>query len=163
MIYTTDSTSSADTERLGELLGSLITLPLVLELVGDIGAGKTSLVRGLARGFGSKSLVSSPSFSLSQIYENTNGYKLYHFDLYRLGDDPGLLQNELAEALSDPKAVVVVEWGQSVSKLIPKELISITLISDPEIEEKRRIKIKYQPEHREIIMKLETLWEKGRP
>ncbi len=163
MIFTTDSTSSDDTERLGELLGSLISPPLTMELVGDLGAGKTTLVRGLARGFGSQNIVSSPSFTLSQIYENEDGHKLYHFDLYRLGDDPGILQDELTEALADSEAMIVVEWGQSVNKLLPPDTISLTILNDPEAEDVRQIKIRYTPEHRDEIMKLETLWDKSRP
>lgn len=162
MIYVTDSTSSGDTERLGELLGSLITPPQALELVGDLGAGKTSLVRGLVRGFGGRDLATSPSFSLSNIYETDDG-KIYHFDLYRLADNPGVLKNELAEALAEPKSIVVVEWGKSVEKLLPAEALKIELKSDPVLENKRQLNISYSADNQELIAELENLWTLGQP
>lgn len=157
MIYKIDSTSSDDTERLGELLGSLIKPPMVLELVGDLGAGKTSLARGLVHGYGSKQIATSPSFSLSNVYETDNG-KIYHFDLYRLGDDPGVLQDELAEALADPKAVVVVEWGVSVRSLLSEDILKIRLKSDANNPDKRRITLSYSQKHENMIKQVELNW-----
>lgn len=162
MIWQTVSTNSGDTERLGELLGSLIIPPIAIELTGDLGAGKTSLVRGLVRGFGSADQATSPSFSLSNIYETDDG-KIYHFDLYRLAGDPGVVKAELAEALTEPKAIVVVEWGKTVEKLLPPDSLKIELEADPEVEDERQISLHYSPESTEMITKLRTAWEAGRP
>lgn len=129
--------------------------------MGDLGAGKTTLVRGLAHGFGSKQIATSPSFSLSNVYATDNG-KIYHFDLYRLGNNPGALADEFAEALAEQNSIVVVEWGKSIEKLLLENTLSIELSAVPKIDSKRAVTIKYQLEHEEIILRLETIWEKSK-
>lgn len=91
----------------------------VVELVGDVGVGKTTLTRGLAEGLGVVEPVTSPSFTISKTYALPSGGRLVHYDFYRLGD-PGLMAEDLAENLADPANVVVVEWGESVSDLLPE-------------------------------------------
>lgn len=162
MIWQTDSTSSADTERLGELLGDLIHPPMAIELVGDLGAGKTSFVRGLVQGSGGGDTATSPSFSLSNIYE-IDDRKIHHFDLYRLGNNPGVIKDQLAEALAEPESVVVVEWGRSVVNLLPEDTISIKFSSDPDNSDKRYIELRYSSPQEDLITKLETLWRESRP
>src|SRR4051812_18557733 len=98
MIWQTSSTSFADTERLGELLGSRLDGSEVIELRSDLGGGKTTFVRGLIRGTGSKDHVVSPTFTLSRIYQ-TKDFQIHHFDFYRL-NDPGILADQLAESIS---------------------------------------------------------------
>src|ERR1700759_3597182 len=122
MIWQTNSTNSDDTERLGELLGSRLNGGEVIELCSDLGGGKTTFVRGLARGAGSAARVSSPTFTLSRIYEGPK-FNIQHFDFYRL-DDPGILADQLAEA-ADGNDVVVVEWPGIVKNVLPDERISI--------------------------------------
>lgn len=112
---------------------------LVIELISDLGGGKTTFVRGLARGLGSKDHVSSPTFKLSNIYSvpdsKTKSWgkveRLYHYDFYRL-PDAGLMGHELHEALDDPNGVVVVEWGKVVAKVLPKDRISIRFVVNSE-------------------------------
>src|SRR5205809_5112570 len=95
MIWQTSSISSSDTERLGELLGSQLSAGDVIELRSDLGGGKTTFVRGLVRGGGSRERVSSPTFTLSRLYKAKN-FEIQHFDFYRL-DRPGVLEDQLAE------------------------------------------------------------------
>jgi tRNA threonylcarbamoyladenosine biosynthesis protein TsaE len=102
----------------------------VIELVSDVGGGKTTFVRGLARGFGSQDVVGSPSFTLSREY-NSGELTMYHFDFYRLSD-PGIVANELAEVVGDSQAVVVVEWADIVENVLPPEHITITIKSTGE-------------------------------
>lgn len=97
----------------------------VIELVSDLGGGKTTFVRGLARGMGSTDPVRSPSFTLSHQYR-ADQLTLYHFDFYRLFE-PGIMRDELAEVLTDPKAVVVVEWGKIVEDVLPTERLTVSL------------------------------------
>ena len=93
--------------------------PFVIELIGDVGAGKTTFVRGLAKGLGIKEPVTSPSFTISKSYACPDGRQLIHYDFYRLGD-PGLMAEDLQESLNDPKNIVVIEWSDSVKELLPE-------------------------------------------
>jgi tRNA threonylcarbamoyladenosine biosynthesis protein TsaE len=111
----------------------------VIELVSDLGGGKTAFVRGLAAGMGSKDRVTSPSFTLSNQYQG-GGLTLYHFDFYRL-EEPGILQQELAEILQDPRAVVAIEWAGLVSNVLPPDRLTINIISSG--EESRTLLLQY--------------------
>ncbi|MBO4812688.1 tRNA (adenosine(37)-N6)-threonylcarbamoyltransferase complex ATPase subunit type 1 TsaE [Candidatus Saccharibacteria bacterium] len=113
-----------------------ISRPLVLELVGDVGAGKTTFVRGLAEGLGVKEPVTSPSFTISKVYALPGGGNLVHYDFYRL-KEPGLMLEDLEEKIADSKNVIVIEWGESIKDFLP--------------EGHKKIKIKYTEEGREII------------
>jgi tRNA threonylcarbamoyladenosine biosynthesis protein TsaE len=97
----------------------------MIELVGDLGSGKTAFVRGLARGMGSADAVRSPSFALSNQYR-AGKLTLHHFDFYRL-DEPGIMARELAEVLEDPRAVVVVEWGGIAEAVLPPGRLTIRI------------------------------------
>lgn len=120
------STSSAEeTMELAARIGHRLRGGEVLELVSDLGGGKTTFVRGLARGLGSKDAVRSPSFTLGNEYRSED-LVLHHFDFYRLGE-PGIMRQELAEVLADPKAAVVVEWGDIVEQALPDERLTVTI------------------------------------
>lgn len=97
----------------------------VIELVSDLGGGKTTFVRGLAHGTGSHDQVRSPSFTLSNQYK-ADKLTLYHFDFYRL-DEPGIMRQELAEALADPMAATAVEWGGVVKDVLPAKRLTINI------------------------------------
>lgn len=97
----------------------------VIELVSDLGGGKTAFVRGLAQGLGSRDVVRSPSFTISNQYR-AGGLTLYHFDFYRL-DDPGVTRDELAEVVADPAAVIVIEWANSVEAVLPSRRLKVTI------------------------------------
>lgn len=111
----------------------------VLELVSDLGGGKTAFMRGLAKGMGSKDSVRSQSFTLSNEYRSAN-LTLYHLDFYRLGD-PGIMREELAEALTDTHGVVAVEWAEVVEDVLPRDHITVRIKATG--EESRSIIIKY--------------------
>jgi tRNA threonylcarbamoyladenosine biosynthesis protein TsaE len=119
------SSSSENTEQLGHNIGERLRGGEVIELASDLGGGKTTFVRGLATGMGSTDAVSSPSFTISQIYQ-AGDLTLHHYDFYRL-PDPGLMRQELSEVLQDPRAVVVVEWANVVGNILPAERISMTI------------------------------------
>lgn len=93
---------------------------VVIEMVGDVGTGKTTLTRGLAEGLGVEEPVTSPSFTISKSYALPGGGRLVHYDFYRL-NDPGLMVEDLEENLGEPRNVVVVEWGESVADLLPEQ------------------------------------------
>ena len=91
----------------------------VIELIGDVGAGKTTFVRGLAEGLGIKEPVTSPSFTISKTYAIPSGGNLVHYDFYRL-PDPGIMAEDLEENINTPNNIVIVEWADTVSDLLPK-------------------------------------------
>jgi len=97
----------------------------VIELVSDLGGGKTTFVRGLAAGLGSGDAVRSPSFTLSNQYKSGK-LTLYHFDFYRLFE-PGIMRDELTEVLADPEAAVVIEWGKIIEDVLPAERLTIRI------------------------------------
>ena len=111
---------------LGRKFAKKIRLPVVVELVGDVGVGKTTFVRGLAEGLGVKEPVTSPSFMVSKTYALPEGGILAHYDFYRL-TDPGLMADELSERLQDVRSVVVIEWGESVADILPEERVRMVI------------------------------------
>ena len=112
---------------LGERLGALFVGGEGIELVGDVGAGKTTLVKAVARGMGIDDALSSPSYTLSQVYEGAGGLRLAHYDFYRL-NDPGILANELQEMLADNQTVVAVEWADIVQSVLPTDHVQIQIV-----------------------------------
>jgi len=118
----------------------------VIELVGDLGSGKTTFVRGLARGFGSPNRVASPTFTLSRVYESGDR-AMHHFDFYRL-HEPGHITDELADVLDDKQNVVVIEWADIVREVLPARRLRIMFEHAPE---GRRLTFRY-PESLRYLM-----------
>lgn len=135
----THITNSVDeTIDLGREFGSKLKGGEVIEFIGDLGAGKTSFMRGLAEGIESEDSVSSPTFTISNVYSGRDSLSLHHYDFYRL-PEPGLIAEDLAEAIQNPKAIICVEWAESVRGVLPDDRITIEII--PIDEEKREFKI----------------------
>ncbi len=130
--------SIKETQELGAAIGSRLKGGELIELVGDVGAGKTTFVKGLAVGLGVDDSVQSPSFTISQLYEARDGLKLAHYDFYRLSD-PGIMADELMEATSNADTIVVIEWADTVSEVLPKEHWRIEFTTTS--EEGRSIKL----------------------
>jgi tRNA threonylcarbamoyladenosine biosynthesis protein TsaE len=106
------SHSPAETESLGEQWGRAAARGLVIALSGDLGAGKTQLVRGLARGLGVTARVHSPTFTLVNEYGGGR-LKLFHLDLYRL-ETPEQLHSAGIEEFLQPDGVAVIEWAERI-------------------------------------------------
>lgn len=110
---TFNSHSPAETESLGESWGRTAKRGLVIALSGDLGAGKTQLVKGIARGLDITTRVHSPSFTLVNVY--TGGrLTLFHLDLYRLETPEQILSAGLEEYLK-PEGVAVIEWAERIA------------------------------------------------
>ncbi|HMM62061.1 MAG TPA: tRNA (adenosine(37)-N6)-threonylcarbamoyltransferase complex ATPase subunit type 1 TsaE [Candidatus Saccharibacteria bacterium] len=103
----------------------------VVELIGDVGAGKTTLTRGIAKGLGVDEDVQSPSFTISRVYGLSDNRKLAHYDFYRL-NDAGIMLDELSETMADPDVITVIEWADVVSGVLPENRVSINLSSPSE-------------------------------
>lgn len=162
MTWQTRSTASADTERLGELLGKLLKPPIALELRSDLGGGKTTFVRGLARGLGSKDAVTSPTFTLNQVYQAKGGVKISHHDFYRL-KEAGIMADQLAESLNDNSTVTVVEWGDIVEDVLPPDRITIEFQPVATNTDERQIIFTYPESKAGLIKNLETEWTGVQP
>lgn len=119
-------------KQLGEAIGRSVSGGEVLELVGDIGAGKTTLTKGIARALGINEPVQSPTFTISRVYDSPKGLRLVHYDFYRLGE-AGIMGDEIREA-ADDDSVVVVEWAGAVDDDLPKDrlVVKTTTISEEE-------------------------------
>mgnify|MGYP005832285231 CR=1 FL=1 len=118
---------------IGERIGTLLKGGEVIELIGDVGAGKTTLTKAIAAGMRVNGDVSSPSYTLSQVYESRGGIKLRHYDFYRL-NDPGILAAELNEAMLDEKSVIVIEWGGIVAGILPPDHLQIHILATGETD-----------------------------
>ncbi len=161
MTWQVRSTGSADTERLGELLGKHLSGGQLLELVADLGGGKTTLVRGLARGAKSADRVSSPTFTISRIYRAKN-FDIHHFDFYRL-DEPGVVADQLSESLDEPNIVTIVEWSDIVKDVLPAERLTVRFKPVAENPDEREIEVNYSGSFTEIIKKVEADWVEIEP
>ena len=118
-------------KQLGEAIGRSVSGSEVLELVGDIGAGKTTLTKGIAQALGINEPVQSPTFTISRVYDSPRGLRLAHYDFYRLGD-AGVMQLELAEAIVEPRTVTIIEWAQAVAEVVPPDHLTITITAQSE-------------------------------
>lgn len=125
--------TSDDMLAFGERVGALLRGGECLELIGDVGAGKTTFTKGLGKGLEVHDDVQSPSFTISRIYEARDGLTLQHYDFYRLSE-PGVMSYELAESLAEPQAVTVIEWAETVGDVLPREHIRIEFRYHPDNE-----------------------------
>ena len=133
-----DVSSDIQMKDFGAKLGALLHGGEIIELIGDVGAGKTTLTKGIARGMGIDEDVQSPSFTISRVYEIPTHVRLAHYDFYRL-HDAGIMADELHETLHDPRAVTVIEWAEIVSGILPKDRLTIHII--PVSEDARRLEL----------------------
>jgi len=119
-------TSSEDTERFGAGLAASLRAGDVLALEGDIGAGKTTLVRGIARGLGFTGEVTSPTFPIVQSYEGEGiRLPLWHVDLYRVETMSEIAELGLEEALDE--AVLVIEWPDRLGNALWPDALRLKL------------------------------------
>lgn len=122
------SKNVSDTIKLGEKMAKKIKRGTIILLHGDLGAGKTHFVKGLARGLKNKSQVTSPTFTIMNAYEGGR-LPVYHFDMYRLSSADEAREAGLEEYfdLQSLDGVSVVEWSENVPGLIKGNVIDITI------------------------------------
>ncbi len=119
------SRSPEQTRRLGARLGALLEPGDVICLSGDLGAGKTTFVQGIAQGWGSLDAVSSPTFVLVNMYRRADGGRLYHLDAYRLGS--ALEAEDLDLELMLAGGPLLVEWPERIQAVLPKECLWVRM------------------------------------
>lgn len=113
--------------NVGARLASYLHGGEVIELVGDVGAGKTVFVKGLATGLKVAGDVQSPSFTISRVYDAAGGLRLAHYDFYRL-HDAGIMSDELSETARDDRTVTVIEWADVVRGVLPDDRLTIAFL-----------------------------------
>ncbi len=126
--------SPAETRALGEMLARKLRPGDVLLFWGDLGAGKSEMTRGIARGLGVTETVTSPSFTILNVYESGR-VPLYHFDWYRLQSAEELWEMGMEEYLGGD-GVAVVEWPSQCPEAMPETRLDITIkpLTDTERE-----------------------------
>jgi tRNA threonylcarbamoyladenosine biosynthesis protein TsaE len=151
-IWETESTSLENTLQVAERIGSRLKGGEIIELVSDLGGGKTVFVRGLVKGTGSHDTVSSPSFTISNQYE-AGELTIHHFDFYRL-NEAGILEQEVAELISDPRAVVVIEWADIIEKVLPEDHLRVSIT--PTGENSRKLIFTYPTSYSYLFEGMDT-------
>jgi tRNA threonylcarbamoyladenosine biosynthesis protein TsaE len=116
--------SAEETRAIGAALASLLEPGDVLSLTGDLGAGKTTLVQGAARGLGVRDPVVSPTFTLVREYRGT--VPIYHLDVYRLDRIQDVMDLGFEEMI-DQGGVTFVEWGDAIDSLLPEDHLQVEL------------------------------------
>ncbi len=124
-------TSEEEMKRLGQTIGRALKGGECIELIGDVGAGKTTLTKGVAAGLDISETVQSPTFTINRTYDSPDGVRLSHYDFYRLSD-PGIMADELRESLEDPLTSIVIEWGDVVASVLPADHLRISIESPQE-------------------------------
>ncbi len=119
------SRSTEQTRRVGMRLGAYLGKGDVVGLVGDLGAGKTTLMQGIAAGWGSLDPVSSPTFVLVNAYRRVDEQQLYHLDAYRLSGSAEAIDLDLDGMME--RGPLVIEWADRIEDALPKERFWISL------------------------------------
>lgn len=126
------SDSPAATRAIGEKLASQLRAGDVLLLLGNLGAGKSEMTRGIARGLGVTATVASPSFTILNVYDEGR-VPLYHFDWYRLNDVEELYEMGMEEYLGGD-GVAVVEWPSQCPEAVPESYLEVNIVTVGETE-----------------------------
>ena len=136
----TTTRSAEETIAFGRTLAELLTPPKLVLLRGDLGAGKTTLVKGIAAAFAAAAEedVTSPTFTLVHEYRGPRA-NLYHIDLYRI-DTPRQLETLALDDLRSENSILLIEWGEKFPRLLRERDVEIEL--EREGENERRIKLR---------------------
>lgn len=134
---TVTTKSAGETEAVGEALGDQLRVGDVVVLTGDLGAGKTTFTKGVARGLGVTQRVTSPTFTIVQEYEGR--VPVAHVDVYRLERIQELYDFGFEELLDD--RVTVVEWGEAIELVLPRDRVDVRIALDDADDDRRVVEI----------------------
>lgn len=128
--------NATETEELGRKLGEALKGGEVIAMTGDLGAGKTTMTKALAKGLGIDDHVTSPTFTILNEYEGR--LKLFHFDVYRIDDIEEMYDLGFEEYIYGD-GVSIIEWSNLIKEILPDDTINIEILATD--DEKRNIKI----------------------
>jgi tRNA threonylcarbamoyladenosine biosynthesis protein TsaE len=125
--------SEKETENLGKKIGRKILkekpskIAKIIALEGDLGGGKTTFLKGFAKGLGIREKILSPTFIIFRKFEirNSKFKNFYHVDCYRIEKIKEILNLGFREIIKDPKNIVAIEWAEKIKKILPKKVIKI--------------------------------------
>lgn len=142
-------TNDQQTEQLGLLLAEQLKEPTIVLLHGELGAGKTTFTKGIAKGLNITQIIKSPTYTLVRSYE-TGRMPLHHFDVYRLEDcgSEGLGFEDYFEQ----NGICVIEWSQFIQDILPSEVIEVSIERLLGQENVREIIIKSKGKRLETIV-----------
>lgn len=135
-IYESFSASAEETKLLGQNLAKKLKAGQVVAFVGDLGAGKTTFIKGLVSAFNQtpENQITSPTFNYLNIYSEEPA--VYHFDLYRIKDEAQFLEMGFDEYLQDKKALTLIEWSEKITPLLPSQTLVVHILSLAENQRK---------------------------
>lgn len=132
--------NETETINLGVQIASSLKNGDVVALYGDLGSGKTRLVKGICLGLDVKQIVNSPTFIIVNEYISTKFPNIYHFDLYRMKTEDEVLAMGFEDYLNN-ESIVLIEWPEHIERLLPAETIKIHISHTVEDETHRWIKL----------------------
>ena len=124
---TVTTCSYEETEAFGKALAESLPSGSVVAMYGTLGAGKTVMARGFAKGLGIEEAVSSPTYTIVQEYDIPDDGRLYHLDLYRISGVESALAFGVDEFLDDDNAINLIEWPMRIDGILPDNCIKVTL------------------------------------
>ena len=145
------------TRRIGMRLGGALQPGDLICLQGDLGAGKTTFVQGIAQGWGSLDAVSSPTFILVNMYRRDDHSQLFHMDAYRLDSTPEAEELDLDSMLAE--GALIVEWPERMAGLIPAERLWVNL--EHVDDEERQMKFNSSGKRYDELLEVIRLGIKG--
>jgi tRNA threonylcarbamoyladenosine biosynthesis protein TsaE len=126
MIYEITTIDSDQTQKLAARLGKLLSGGEVIELISDLGGGKTTFVQGLVESLGYTGEVTSPTFTISHEYRISSDFVIHHYDLYRLAEG-GIIGEELSEDIHSDDIVTMIEWAGAALEVLPSDRLQIEI------------------------------------
>lgn len=151
--------SPAETQRLAEIIGAVAQPGDNIVLTGDLGAGKTTLTKGIAKGLGIDQMIKSPTYTI--IREYTQGrIPLYHMDIYRIGESAGDLG---LDEYFEGEGLSVVEWGNLLEDFLPETYLEMIIEKDSKNMEAREVSFKsHGQQSADFEKRLIEKWESAR-
>ena len=144
------SRSPEQTRRVGVRLGGALQAGDVICLQGDLGAGKTTFVQGVAEGWGSRDSVSSPTFIIVNVYRGVGDKQLFHMDAYRLDSTLEAEELDLDSMLS--RGPLLIEWPEQMERLIPRQRLLVQF--EYMNQEEREMKFKSNGERYDDLLEV---------
>lgn len=129
--------SVSDTRAFGHRIAAKLKSGDIIALHGDLGSGKTTLTQGIAQGLGVKHVVTSPTFTLIQLYPLNHqiAHQLAHIDTYRARNEQEMISVGIQEILHDKQTISIVEWPEKIQNLLPSHTIHLSLTQKNSIHE----------------------------